>query len=111
MARTNEKVEVRYRMRFDNVLIRVMPVGQVRGLFMPEASIQGVQFVVEEVGPDVKDLHKGDVVLIKGTPGKDCGYLPNDSKLLHCPNENVLLVIEPAKEEECKTVGCADFHC
>lgn len=100
MARTNTKVDVRYRMRNGNVLIKMVKVEQYKGLFMPEASVQGKQFVIEEVGPDVKDLHKGDVVFVKGTPGKDIGTLPSDNNLLVAPQENVLLIMEPTESEE-----------
>lgn len=100
MARTNQRVEVHYRIRGDNVLIRLVRVEQVHGLFMPEASIQGQQYIVEAFGPEVKDLNKGDVVFIKGKVGVDVGLLPNDSKLLLCKQENVLLVMEPVPAEE-----------
>lgn len=100
MARTNEAVGVRYRMRNDQVLIRLVPVERVRGLFMPEASMQGKQYVVEETGPQVTDLTKGDVVLVTGKPGEDIGLLPNDSNLLVAPEKNVLLVMEPIPGED-----------
>lgn len=100
MARTNQKVEVNYHMRNDRVLIRLVRVEQVRGLFMPEASIQGQQYVVEAYGPDVKDLKKGDVVFVTGKIGVDIGLLPNDSTLLVCKQDNILLVMEPVVEEE-----------
>lgn len=100
MARTNDRPTVKYQMRNDQVLIKKVRVENVRGLFMPEASMEGVQFVVQEVGPQVKDLQKGDVVFVKGTPGKDVGLLPNDSSLLVCPQENVLLVMQPVLEGE-----------
>lgn len=100
MARTNEKVSVKYRMTGDNVLIKITRVEMVRGLFMPEASLQGQQFIVKEVGPDVKSVSSGDVVFIKGTPGKDVGLLPNDGTLMVCKEENILVIMEPVVEEE-----------
>ncbi len=96
MARTNEKVEVRYRMRGNNVLIRKVRVEQFRGLLMPEASIHGVQFVVEGVGPDVPtDLHPGDVVLMKGVRGEEYHELPNDNNLLVIDAKCIMLAVEP----------------
>lgn len=100
MACSNQHVEVRYRMRHNNVLIKITPVEKVRGLFMPEASMQGVQYIVEEIGPEVKDLKKGDVVLVTGKPGVDIGLLPNDSKMLVAPEDKILLIIEPVIEEK-----------
>lgn len=99
MARTNEQARARYRMRNDQVLIKMVRVEQVRGIFMPEASIQGQQYVVEAVGPLVKDLVKGDVVFVSGKPGIDVGILPNDSTLLVAREQNVLLVMEPEVED------------
>lgn len=99
MARTNVDVTIRYRVRNDHVLIRVTRVEKVKGLFMPEASIEGHQYVVEEIGPEVKDIKKGDVVFVKGTPGKDIGTLPNDRTLLVASQENILVVMEPQVEE------------
>lgn len=98
MAQTNKKIGVHYRMRNSNILIRMVRVEKMRGIFMPEASVGGHQFVVEEVGPDVKDLTPGDIVFVKGTPGKDIGTLPNDSSLMVAPQENVLLVMVPEQE-------------
>lgn len=86
-------------MRNDQVLIRIVKVEQVRGLFMPEASMEGKQFHVVAAGPDVKDLKEGDAVFVKGTPGKDIGLLPNDNSLMVTTQENVLLVMEPIIEE------------
>lgn len=93
-----DQVSVKYRMRNDKVLIRIVSVGKVRGMYMPDASMQGKQYVIEAIGPKVEDLKRGDVVLIHGTPGKDCGLLPNDSSLLVASQESVLLVIEPDVE-------------
>lgn len=96
MARTNEKTPVRYRMRHDQVLIKKTRVERVHGLFMPEASIQGNQFIVQAVGPDVRDdLKVGDVVLMKGVRGAEYCELPNDNSLLVIADENIMLVVEP----------------
>lgn len=100
MAHTREKVSVKYRMLGDNVLIRITKVEKVRGLFMPEASLQGTQYIVEEIGPDAKGINKGDVVFVKGKPGVDVGLLPNDSTLLVAKADNILVVMEPVVEEE-----------
>lgn len=100
MARTNVEVPIRYRMRHDNVLIKVVPVEKVRGLFMPQASVEGKQYRVEEIGPKVKDLKVGDMVLIKGKVGVDVGMMPTDSTLLITSDENVMLVVEPQNAED-----------
>lgn len=68
---------------------------------MPEASIQGQQYVVEAVGPDVKDgLKKGDIVLISGKVGGDMGLLPNDSTLMMCSQKSIIVVLEPVSSED-----------
>lgn len=100
MAQTNKKPQVCYRMRGSNVLIRKVRVERLNGLIMPEASIQGMQFVVEVVGPDVKckDLHKGDVVLMKGVRGVEYCELPNDNNLLVIDESGIMLTVEPVEE-------------
>lgn len=92
--------KMRYRCRNDMVLIRLVRLEAIRGLIMPEASIQGHQYVIEEVGPNVEGLRKGDVVIPTGKIGIDIGPLPNDSKLYLTRQENVAVVMEPAEGEE-----------
>lgn len=99
MARTNSRPSVKYRARNDNCLVRKVRVEQVHGLFMPEASIHGNQFIIQEIGPDVKDLEPGDVVFVAGQIGVDVGEIPNDPNLLVCSQKNIKVVMKPVTEE------------
>lgn len=105
---------VRYKMRNDNILIRVEQVEKIGHIIMPEASYQGKRFVIEEVGPDVHDLKKGDVVFLKGEgleAGKDYGYLPNSHSLIQGPQRMVVCVLVHVPEEEVCLGHQEDTYC
>ena len=84
----------KYRPRNDMVLIRVrfLAIDPATGVALPERSPAAAQFVVEEVGPLVTDLDKGDVVEMLASKVEEFSRLPRDSDLFITPQANVALV-------------------
>lgn len=93
MARTNQTTTVKYTMRNDMVLIRKQPKGKVRGLHMPAASAEGVDFFVEAFGPEVKNLEIGDQIMLMGSGEEKFYPVPGDTTLLVAQQKLVAYVI------------------
>ena len=89
---------MRYEPRGAMVIIRkVKQKAQVRGLAMPERSAEGTNFFVEAVGPEVKDLKKGQQVMLGG-PADDMFFpMPGEPDLIIAPQRLVMYIIH--KEE------------
>lgn len=79
--------------RNDIVLIRVVKVERLPDqISFPDNSIQGKQFVVEAIGPAVKDLSPGDVVMMLGAPNVHYYEVPNSNDLLVIKQEHIVIV-------------------
>ena len=84
-----------YRPRNDWVLVRIHRHDFVKGIRMPQVAIEGKQFVIEAVGPQVEGLQPGDTVLMVGSKaGAEFYPLPNSVDLLVIREEFVALVME-----------------
>ena len=84
-----------YRPRGDFVLIRIVELGQtVSGIAMPQTAVQGKEFQVVAIGPQVDDLMEGDKVLMIGKLNTDYFALPNSKELIVIKQEYVVLVVE-----------------
>lgn len=89
----------KFRPRNDFVLVRIVDLGETEsGLAIPQMSAQGKEFVVEGVGPKVKDLVVGDKVLMLGARNVTYFEVPNDSKLIVIKEEHVVLVNRPYED-------------
>ncbi len=87
------------RPRNDGVVIRRVKVGQTeKGVYLPDASIEGVRHIVVAKGPKVEDLEVGDNVLLMGTKGQDYGFIPNTPDLIFTKEGNLALVYEQEEE-------------
>lgn len=85
-----------YRPRGAYVLISIQTVEKTSGgVAVPQWSIQGKEFIVIAIGPEVKDLNVGDKVLMLGKQDVDFFPLPNSSTLLVIPQGLVVLVLDP----------------
>ena len=89
---------ITYRPRNDQVLVRIVPVEDVRGIKMPQVSIEGKNFRVEAMGPKVEGLSVGDHVLMIGRKGTEYYPLPNCNDLLIIRQEFVALIVEGEEE-------------
>lgn len=81
--------KVTYAPRNEMVLIRILDVGMIRGVALPQISVQGKRYLVEAVGHKVENLDVGDEVLMIGKEGAEYYPLSNHSDLLvihqiHC---------------------------
>ena len=102
MARTNLLVEERFRFlpRNTGVLVRITDKGQLRGIAIPEISIEGKEFTVVAIGPKVEGLKVGDKVLMRGVRGAEFFEIPFDKRLIFIEEKDVVLVIEKLAEDE-----------
>lgn len=79
--------------RNDYVVIRRVTRGKTpSGIAVADWSIEGVDHVVQHVGPKVEHLKPGDTVLMIGAKGEDYAFLPNSKGLLIIKEANVVLV-------------------
>lgn len=78
--------------RNDMALVRIVDIGQARGIAMPEVSIQGKEFIVVAVGPKVEKLESGDKVLMIGNVGDNYYPLPDCKDLIVIKETNCVLV-------------------
>jgi hypothetical protein len=92
MIKPKETV-ITYLPRNDLVLVKVVNLGEVRGVAMPDIAMQGKVYIVEAVGPKVEGLKQGDEVLIGGKANEDWAFLPSSKDLFITRQENVLLVV------------------
>lgn len=78
--------------RNDSVLVRIIDLSVTpTGIQLPDASIEGKEFLVEAIGPTVKDLEPGDKVLMLGKQGVEFFPLPNSKNLIVLKQEYVVL--------------------
>ena len=89
---------MKYRPRGDFVIYQVRDRGLVKGLQMPDKAAEGKERIVVALGPEVKDLELGDVILTCGQPGVDLTMIPEEHNLYLTRQANVVLVILPDEE-------------
>ena len=87
--------EFSLRPRNDYCLIQIIDLGETpAGIAIPQISIEGKEFRVVAVGPQVEDLEPGDKVLMTGRQGIDYFPLPRSNDLFVIKQEHVVLVDE-----------------
>lgn len=91
---------MRYHPRNDWVLVKVGPRRKIRGLEMPEKSIEGKLFTVQAVGPQVQTLKVGDSVLMGGVLNETYYQVPGTPDLIVIKQDLVILVMSPENGEE-----------
>ena len=84
-----------YQPRGSFVLIKVVEKGMAGKLALPQQSAAGKELHVVSVGPDVKDLKRGDIVFAIGQKGIDLVFLPSSTSHFVIRESNVVLVIPP----------------
>lgn len=86
----------KFRPRLDYVIIQIVDVGETEsGIALPQVSVQGKQFVVKAIGPDVKaDFKVGDFVLMLGSKNITYFEIPTAKDLIVIKQEFIVLVIE-----------------
>ena len=85
--------------RRNQVLVRIVVKEECKGLVMPQSSPEGKEYIVESVGPDVKNLYVGDKVMIGGRTGEEWTTVPGHSDLVFNIDEHVPLVLHRANGE------------
>ena len=81
--------------RNDYVCFKRVQRGQtLKGIIMPDRSLEGIDHVITAVGPKVEGLAVGDKVLMLGKLGEDYGQLPNMKDMYLTRESNVALVLE-----------------
>lgn len=86
-----------YEPRNDLVLISKKKRGTIRGLHMPEASAEGIDFFVEAFGPLVTDLKVGDQVMLMGKSVEPFYPVPGETHLIICEQKLVAYIIRESK--------------
>lgn len=90
---------VTYKPRNDFVVIKISKVDTLRGIAVPENSIEGMEFSIVAFGPKVEGLKSGDKVMILGKLGDDYGFIPGSRQLIVTKESNVALVVEETSNE------------
>ncbi len=92
---SNQREEVIYIPRKDNVLVRIIVVDKWGQVAVSQRSAEGKRYVVEAIGPDVKSetLKVGDEVLLGGKVNENWAYLPGRSDLLIINEAAILLTV------------------
>lgn len=83
-----------YKPRNDFVIIKKQKRDKVRGLHMPEASAEGVDFIIHSMGPAVENLEIGQKVMIAGKYGEEYFPVPGEADLIVIKQELVIYTIE-----------------
>ncbi len=96
MARTNLHItdRVDFQCRNDTVLVRIIDKGELRGIAIPEISIEGKEFHVIAKGPKVEGLEVGDKVLMTGVKNATYFVLPFARDLILVRQDDVVLVLK-----------------
>lgn len=102
MARTNLPVEEKhkFRCRNDNVLLRIINIGSVGSVLIPEISAAGKEFRVVAMGPKVEGLKLNDRVLPSGSKGALYYELPFDKNLIIVRECDISIVFDDPKNDE-----------
>lgn len=93
MARTNLHItdKIDFTCRNDTVLVRIVDIGKMGNIALPDTAVEGKQFFVHAVGPLVKDLEPGDEVLMLGRKNDTYWELPFGRDMIVIKQENVVL--------------------
>lgn len=87
--------------RNDYVTVRVIVLGvNPAGMKMPDNAIEGKEFIVENAGPDVKDLKKGDKVLMVAQRNSQYFDVPNHPGLIILKQEHIVLKMNEEAEDK-----------
>lgn len=78
--------------RNDFVLFRIVNLGAIRKIAMPDQAVQGKERIVVAVGPKVEGLAVGDKVYVIGSMGQDVIPFPGERDLYLTKEANVALV-------------------
>lgn len=89
-----------YKPRKSFVVVCVVSLGKMQDgrIHLPDSAIEGKQYIVHAIGPDVKDLNIGDKVLMQGNQGSEWGYMPGTREFIVIDERNVVLVFEDKPE-------------
>jgi len=84
--------------RNDRILVQIKTREEFHGLKMPENSVEGKEYYIVAVGPDVKDLNPGDQVMIDSMEAiGEWAYLPGYSDFMFNGQKHAPLVLVEAK--------------
>ncbi len=86
--------------RNDCVIVRRVVHDEVRGLKMPQSSLEGKDYFVHAVGQKVENLNVGDQVIITGRKDHEWIEVPGEPDLIFNTEEFVPIVLQRAHGEK-----------
>ncbi len=84
----------KYTMRNELVLLRKVVQSKVGSVLVPEKSMEGTRFLVEEIGPAVRELEVGNEVMIMGKAEDPFYPVPGEPALIIVRQDQIAYVVQ-----------------
>ena len=106
----NVTKELKYRVRGDFLLCRIVVQDKVGSLAMPQSSQEGRKYIIVGIGEKVNDICIGEQIIIAANPGEGSYYaIPNSNGLFLIKAEFAALVVEDEEGNGCcNSDSCCD---